>query len=44
MNQQATKKTRQQLREDSPSGIISMPRHMGKSKVVAAITGIFSRG
>lgn len=34
---QATLKTRQQMREDSPSGVISMPRSLGKSPLLLRI-------
>lgn len=34
---QATKKTAQQMREDSPSGVISMPRSLGKSPLILRI-------
>lgn len=34
---QATLKTRQQMREDSPSGVISMPRNLGKSPILLRI-------
>lgn len=40
---QAEKKTPQQLREDSPSGLVLMPSYPGKSRFVALICKVLRR-
>jgi len=42
MRIQATRKTRQQLREDSPSGVIQMDKYLGKRFTNTFLIGAFA--